>query len=161
MAPTFQELEPCKGMDERVPGIVVPLKGSNEFIVADGRGFKVTCNVHQEVVTLEEITDFSSDPVWSKLQQLYIPVAGPDSGARLFHISSRVLPGYDVAKVVVTDPRTKKPVGMPLKVLVVSHKTVKISIRPALVLDRDNKPVSSTETPTNACLLYTSDAADE
>jgi hypothetical protein len=149
MAPTFQELEPCKGMDEQEPGIVVPLKGSNEFIVADGRGFNVACTASRDLVHLDEIKDFRSDPVWSKLQHLYIPVAGPASGARLYHISSRALPGMDKAMVVVTDSR-RNPVGKPLKVLVVSPKTVKISIRPALVLDRDNKPVSSTETPTNA-----------
>jgi hypothetical protein len=153
MPATFQELLPCRGVDEHTTGrgggagIVVPLGGSNAVLLADGPGLKVE---GKSGVTAPEINDFRTGPVWSKLRHLCVPAAQPTERVRLFDITAgHSLPGLDVAKVEARKNGTRNP-EVTLKVLVLSSITKTISIRSTQVLDENNNTVSFTDTQINA-----------
>ena len=153
MPPMFLELAPCNGVDEKTASggaaIIVPYKGSNSVVVVDAtrKDYKVGCRTPG--VDVAEIADFSKDALWSKLQNLHIPVASVESGARLFEITGNICVGLNAAQVEATNRHTLKPEAA-LKVLVLRPLNKKISIRSTQVLVENNKTVSFTNTQISA-----------
>jgi len=141
---------PYKGVDEHIPtgnaGIIVPSGGSNTVILADGSALKVAATVGR-AVQADEITNPRTHPVWSMLVAVALSIEKLKAGAiRVFNIVGNSPVGLDVARVQATNTRTSK-VEATLKVLVLRQLSIKISIRPTLVLDDQRNEVSFTNAP--------------
>ena len=140
--PAFRQVLAFSGVDERTAtgnvGIIVPLRGSNVVILADGPTLQVESTA-TPAVQVEEITDPRRHPIWSKLIAAALSFESLKARAiRVFKISGNSLAGIDVAKVVARNDSTRK-VEATLKVLVLKQKLVKISIRPTQVSDGQKK----------------------
>ena len=151
--PTFRQVMPYKGVDEHIPtgnaGIIVPSGGSNTVILADGSGLKVASTVGR-AVQADEITNPRTHPVWSMLVAVTLSIEKLKTRAiRVFNIVGNSPVGLDVAKVQATNTRTTK-VEATLKVLVLRQLSIKISIRPTVVLDDQQNEVSFTNAPIGA-----------
>jgi len=134
MPPTFQQLIPCRGVDEHIPtggaGIIVPLGGSNTVILADGPGIRPASNT--PTVQVEEITDPRTLHIWSPLLPLFVPTHKLKSGA----ISIWKIGSHSEG----TEKREVRAKEAKLQVAVLRQTPVSVSIRPTLVRDdRGNK----------------------
>lgn len=151
--PAFRQVLAYCGVDEHTAtgnvGIVVPLRGSNVVILADGPTLHVESTV-RPAVQVEEITDPRTHPIWSKLIAATLSFENLKARAiRVFKVSANSLVGIDVAKVVAKNDRPSR-VEATLKVLVVKQKLIKISIRPTQVRDGPRNIVGFTNSNASA-----------
>jgi hypothetical protein len=156
MSAAFREVFPYAGVDEHTPagnvGIVVPLKGANVVLLADGPDLKVEA-IPKLAVQVDEIRD---PQYYTALANAQNPGKGIDIAYtmamlkrgtyRIFKITGNSVPGLDAAWVKALNPRTSR-VEATLKVLVLRQLTVKIAIRPVQVLDGQKNVVSFTDAP--------------
>ena len=170
MPAAFREVFPFAGVDEHTAagnvGIIVPLKGSNLVILADGPALKVAPTL-RPAVRVDEITDPHYFPTLVSLQtgiaivdvlstlvvevssgfNLSYKIAMLNKGVyRLFKITGHSLVGIDKVVVQATHTRTSK-VEATLKVLVLEQKLIKISIRPMHIRDNWGNVISFTNAP--------------